>query len=408
MKIQTALRWVAPAFLAGVLLLPPGIISQSPSAVLTSATEQAAAASSTAPSQEGDLGDEQQPTFQVQIEEVTVPVTVTDSDGEFVSDLNPGDFRLRDNGADQMIENFEMSWEPISMVIVAQTSSRVQSQLQDIGRTGILFTQLIMGESGEAAVITFDREIKLAQGFTDNADLVEGALKSLKPGGDEVRLSDALSRAIFLLQMRPKDRRKIVVALSEARDNGSSNTPGFVLRGAQQLGISIYTVGLSSVNSMFNRPNSRAGTSPFPPGVVVRPTPSNTAPIPSTQTNVGAANLDMLPIIEELVSYTKGLLGGNPLSFYAQGTGAVEFSGGSDHVEQALARIGRELRNQYLLTYRPNNLDEPGFHHIIVTVSRPNLRVRTRPGYMYTGLSPRPAAAAPSRESDSSRPSSGQ
>jgi VWFA-related protein len=380
------------AILAGVLLFPLSSDSQAPSAVLTTESQQAQPEPGTGAAGDEGTGDEE-PVFQIQIEEVTVPVTVTDSAGEFVTDLNPGDFRLRDNGEDQVIKNFELSLEPVSMVIVAETSKRIQSQLEEIGRTGILFTQLIMGETGEAAVITFDSEIRLPQGFTNDPDLVENALKNLKPGGDHVRLSDALSRAVFLLQMRPEDRRKIVVVLSEARDNGSSNTPGLVLRGAQQLGISIYTIGLSSVKAMFARPGSQAGTSPYPPGVVWRPTPSNTAPIPSTQTNVGAANLDMLPIIEELVSYTKGLLGGNPLAFFAQGTGAVEFSSGDD-VEQALARIGRELRNQYLLTYTPNNLEKPEFHHINVTVSYPNLRVRTRPGYMYGGT-PSPPSASP-------------
>ena len=408
MKTQTALRWVVAAILAGILLFPSEMVSQATSTILTTESDPEGSGPVDALAQGADPADEQQPTFQVAIEEVTVPVTVTDSEGEFVSDLTPGDFRLRDNGGDQRIENFELSWEPVSMVVVVETSTRVQSQLEEIGRTGILFTQLIMGESGEAAVITFDSEIKLAQGFTEDADLVENALKNLKPSGDDVRLSDALTRAMYLLQMRPKDRRKIIVALSEARDNGSSNTPGFVLRGAQQLGISIYTVGLSSVKAMFSRPGSQAGSSPFPPGVVARPTPSNTVPIPSTQANVGAANLDMLPIIEELVSYTKGLLGGNPLSFYAQGTGAVEFSGGGDDVEQALARIGRELRNQYLLTYRPNNLDKPGFHHITVTVSRPKLRVRTRPGYMYSGPTSRSTTPSPPTDAGPSQPASGQ
>lgn len=361
------------------------MISQGPEAILTSGPQETVSDAAAASSADQPPSDDQQPTFQVEIEVVTVPVTVTDSSGEFVTDLNPSEFRLRDNGRDQRIEGFELSSEAISMVVVVETSNRVQSQLADIGRTGILFTQLILGESGEAAVITFDREIKVAQEFTENPDLVEAALKNLKPGPEDVRLSDAITRALYLLQRRPKDRRKVVVVLSEARDNGSGNSPGFVLRSAQQLGISIYTVGLSSLKSMFSRPGSQAGSSPFPPGVAARPTPSNAPPIPSTQTHIAAANLDMLPLIEELVSYTQGWLGGNPLALYAQGTGAVEYSGGSDDVEQALGRIGRELRNQYMLTYRPNNLDKPGFHSIVPIVSRPGLRVRARPGYMYAG-----------------------
>jgi len=380
------MRWLLTAVFGCAWLVPPLAIPQS-------APDPS---SSAAPA--GDQESEQQPTFQVEIQVVTVPVTVTDASGEFVTDLNPFEFRVMDNGAPQKIEGLELSAEPVSMVVVAETSSRVQEQLAEIGRSGILFTQLILGESGEAAVLAFDRDIKLVQDFTDNPELVEKALKNLKAGGDDVRLSDALSRALFLLQQRPKGRRKIIVVLSEARDNGSSNTPGFVLRGAQQLGISVYTVGLSSVRSMFGRPGSQNPSSPFPPGVAARPTPANAPPLPSTQTNVGAANLDMLPIIAELVEYSKNWLGGNPLALYAQGTGAQEFSGtGSESLEQALGRIGRELRSQYLLTYRPNNLDKTAFHSVQAMVTRPGLRVRTRPGYMFVrpGTAGAPAAAPP-------------
>jgi hypothetical protein len=126
--------------------------------------------------------------------------------------------------------------------------------------------------------------------------------------------------------------------------------------------------------------------------------PANQPPTPDAQARLGSANVDLLPIIEELVSYTKNLLGGNPLTFFAQGTGAEEFaSGGNEAMEQALSRIGRELRNQYLLTYRPNNLDKPGFHHIQVRVSPPNLQVRTRPGYMFIRAA-RPSTPAPSSD----------
>lgn len=346
---------------------------------------------------ESAQGEEQEPRFEVEVEVVTVPVTVTKSDGEFVTDLNSSDFRILDNGKEQRLVEFELSWEPISMVILTQTSSRVESMLPEIGRSGILFTQLILGESGEAAVITFDREIRLAQDFTNNADLIEDALKNLQPGAEDVRLSDALARALLLLQRRPNDRRKVIVAISEARDIGSSNTPGFVLRGAQQLGISIYTLGLSTARGLFSR-SAGGVSSPFPPGVAARPGPANQPPTPDTQAHLGSANVDMLPIIEELVSYTKNLLGGNPLAFFAQGTGAEEYSsGGNEAMENALSRIGRELRNQYLLTYRPNNLDKPGFHHIKVQVSRPKLEVRARPGYMFTRRASSPPASTGSQ-----------
>src|ERR1043166_5521057 len=64
---------------------------------------------STGQSSENDSDSDQQPTFKTEIEVVTVPVTVTDSSGEFVTDLNPGEIRILDNGAFQRVENFELS-----------------------------------------------------------------------------------------------------------------------------------------------------------------------------------------------------------------------------------------------------------------------------------------------------------
>jgi VWFA-related protein len=340
-------------------------------------------AQETAASSDSAQDQEEQPLFQVNIDVVTIPVTVTDSSGEFITDLNIRDFRVIDNGKEQKIEGFELSWEPVSMVIAVETSKRVEGALPEIERSGILFTQLILGESGEAAVLSFDREINLLQDFTDRADLVEGALKNLQAGGEDVRLSDALARALFLLQRRPKERRKVIVVISEARDNGSSNNPGFVLRGAQQLGVSVYTIGLNSVRTMFNSPPD-GPTSPFPPGVAARPTAGNRPPTPDTQVNRNTVNLDLLPLIRELVSYGKNWLGTSPLTMLSTGTGAVEFSGGGEATEEALARIGRELRSQYLLTYRPNNLEKDEFHTIQVLVQGRRVDVRTRPGYLYT------------------------
>jgi hypothetical protein len=106
------------------------------------------------------------------------------------------------------------------------------------------------------------------------------------------------------------------------------------------------------------------------------------------------------------------VVGGNPLSVFAAGTGGQDFaSGGKDEMEKALGRIGQELRNQYILTYRPNNLDEPGYHSIRVAVSRPSLEVRTRLGYVFAQpLRRRPASPAlqPPRPADDPAVPSGQ
>src|SRR5258706_6753440 len=48
----------------------------------------------------------QAPPIRVQVNEVIVPVTVTDDRGRFVSNLDAADFRIQDEGRDQKIQFF--------------------------------------------------------------------------------------------------------------------------------------------------------------------------------------------------------------------------------------------------------------------------------------------------------------
>jgi hypothetical protein len=57
-------------------------------------------------------------------------------------------------------------------------------------------------------------------------------------------------------------------------------------------------------------------------------------------------------------------------------------------IRTALDKIGGELHAQYVLSYMPRAERPPGYYEIKVTVSRPDLTVRTRPGY-YLDLSDR-------------------
>jgi VWFA-related protein len=384
-RLRLALVLVIGAIVSAVL---PGEFSPPRNSFLTLEAAQ----------QEGERA-----VFGIEIEEVTIPVTVTDAAEEFVIDLKPSDFRVLDNEKDQRILGVQLSSDPISIVLVVETSSRVETLLPEIGRSGISFTQLVMGESGEAAIIAFDSEIRIVQDFTPNPDRIETALKSLQPGGEDVRLSDALSRALALLQTRPDNRRKAIIAISEARDNGSANPPGFVLRSAQHFGTSVYTITLSSTEGMLQRAG-QPPANPFPPGTAARPQPSNYPPTPDAQGRLGAANVSILPLIEEFVSSGKILLGSNPLSLFAQGTGAEQFIASGNAMGSALSRIGRELRSQYLITYRPSNLGEPGYHQIRVSVAPAGLRARALPGYMFTQQSrpsiPDDSGAPPSSMQD--------
>ncbi len=343
----------------------------------------------------------------VPVTNVVAPVTVTDDRGEYVMDLKQEDFRLTDNGVTQRI-HVDFAEMPLSIAVVLSVSAKVEPLLPHIKRLGTLLTHLVMGETGEAAVVTFDHRIEVGLPFTQDADRVEKFFKDLKTGGDQARLTDAVVRALTLLRSRPANppRRKVVLIIAEGRDMGSETDLGFVLSEAQRSSISIYSVGLSGARARLTAAPPNPGPPQFPPGAG----PSRPGiPIGSTNTPQGGS---LLPLLLEAVRGMKGIFFDNPLEAYAAGTGALHVGGfKEDALQEAVSRVGREIRSQYLLSYSPNNLKDPEFHEIRVSVDRRGVNVRTRPGYYYPGggsISTPAGPAPPTGGAAASRPGNAQ
>lgn len=316
---------------------------------------------------------------------VTVPVTVTGPKGEYVSGLEMTDFRIFDNDVEQKIDSFDVAFLPISMVVCVQSSSRVEGILPDVQKTAVLFTDLVLGEFGETALIAFDQRIRLLQDFTADTATIEKALKSITIGSDASRLSDGVYSAIRLLIRRPQNHRKVVVVISESQETGSEIGLGETLRTAQLHDIMIYPVRLSSLSARLSR-TPDVPRDPFPPGVQARPTPIGGVSTPTTmaqQRNNVTGNV--IPIIIDLVRGVKNLVFSNPLELLATGTGGDDYSPRTeDGLQESIAKIGEDLRSQYLLTYRPSNLNQGGlFHNIRVQVPYKSAEVRARPGYWH-------------------------
>src|SRR5258708_13306125 len=84
---------------------------------------------------------------------VNTPVTVRNEKGEMVHDLEESDFRITDNGAPQKITHFNLGGDPISLVVVVETSSRISPILPKIRKSGILISQTVTGLTGERAIV---------------------------------------------------------------------------------------------------------------------------------------------------------------------------------------------------------------------------------------------------------------
>lgn len=319
--------------------------------------------------------------FRTAVELVTAPVTVLGPDDRYVAGLEKEHFRIFDNDKEQKILGFDVSFLPISMVLCVESSGRVEGVLPQIKKTAILYSTLVLGEPGEAAVISFDSRVTLQQEFTNDSTKLSEALQKIKPGSDATRMSDAVLEAVRLLRSRPDTHRKVIVVVSESRENGSESRLGEAGREAQVWNILIYAIQISTTKARLTQ-SPQYKRDPFPPGVSARPTAPGVVSTPTSQAQSHVEVFNALPFIIEAVRGVKNLIFNDPLQFLTEATGGKRHSAlTEDGLQESVSRIGEELRSQYLLSYRPNNLEAGGFHQIRVEVAFDGLKVRTRPGY---------------------------
>ena len=368
--------WRAVGLVATLLLAAGLVVAQAPTGPL-------------APKPGAPIQQPPKNEIKVQVALVTTPVTVRDSRGEMVHNLEAKDFRVADQGVAQKISHFDLGGDPISLVILAQTSSRIEPLMPEIRKTGILFTQTVMGPTGEAAVVGFNDSVDKLQDFTSNADQVENTIANLRTGTSGSKLFDAMAVGMEMLSSRPQataekpGRRRVMLILSEATDDGSEKKLGEVLRQAQLANVTVYGVGLSTTRAELQakpkppeRPNLPVGTVPPPPGVPATPT---------NEDNYRYGSADLMGAVVWLVQHVHDQVKGNPLELAAAATGGAQLSTFKDRsIEKAIDEIGGELHSQYTLSYTPTDADVTGYHEIKVSVIRndaKNLRIRTRPGY---------------------------
>src|SRR4029077_16352526 len=125
---------------------------------------------------------------------------------------------------------------------------------------------------GDAAVIGYNDRIENLLPFTADHEKIEKTIGSLKTGTGGTRLYDALSSAVALLRDRPAERRRVIIVVGEARDSGSEEKLGEVLREAQLSNIVIYSVGLSPMSAELQAPPQVSGPiQATPPGTFGMP-----------------------------------------------------------------------------------------------------------------------------------------
>jgi VWFA-related protein len=190
----------------------------------------------------------------------------------------------------------------------------------------------------------------------------------------EANLYDAMAGAVELLKAQPVSRRRIMLIIGESQDTGSKAKLGEVVRDAEHANISIYAVGPSSIAADLRGDNM---------GLI----PLHMLQLPAIRTSPcidrnGHQCFDLVQRAMWLLERGTNEIKNHQLEVSAAATGGIHYRAFRDStIRSALDRIGSELHAQYILGYRPNAERSIGFHKIEVTVSRPEVSIRARPGY---------------------------
>jgi VWFA-related protein len=320
--------------------------------------------------------------IRVKVQVVNAPVAVLDTKNKVIRDLKKEDFQIFDSKEKQTIEAFDLAGEPLSTVLVLETSSRVGPLLPALRKAAIVFTQTVVGPAGNAAVIGYDKTVQRLQPITTNQEDIEKAITSLKEGDSGARLYDAMADAVAQLRDQPEGRRRVIIVVGESRDPYSTSNLAEVLREALRANIVVYSVMLSTSEAVARAEARESGPLPMtPPGTFAKPPYPGVAQTPTTEQQWGG-NMDIGAMTEMVLRTFATQVITHPLEIASAATGGLfQPTLGNRSIENALAAIGGDLNTQYTLTYSPTKSEKPGYHEIKIIVDRKGAKVRTRPGY---------------------------
>jgi VWFA-related protein len=298
-----------------------------PSPATQSTPQQSAPASATAqPAQDTPV-----PTIEVHVNEVDLVFTVTDNKGHFVTGLNQSSFGLLDNGRppEQVFHFAQQTDLPLRVGIMLDTSSSIRGRFEFEQDSAISFLLQVLHRNDRAFVAGFDVQTDMAQGFTNNIDLLNQGVKKLRPGGGTA-LFDALYSACKDQMLTLRDNtpvRKAIILVSDGDDNYSHALESDAIKECQRAETTVYAIS----------------------------------------TNVSPSKDKGDDVLQAIASATGG---------------RAFFPTRIEDVASGFAGIEEELRSQYLLQYRPADFKQDGaFRTIYLQANDRRYHVRAHTGY---------------------------
>ena len=303
---------------------------------------------------------------------VTVPVSVLDREGRFISDLRREQFTVFENGVEQKIGYFESTEKPFTVALLLDTSGSTFFHLWEIKEAAINFAKQLRPQD-RVLVVTFDKLVMLLTEPTNDARVVTEVIERNAVTGFSTRLYDAID-LVIKARLNKIDGRKAIVLFTDGVDTGSYQaTYQSTLREVEELDALIYPIQYDTTD--FVDAQTRTNTT------IVTTTirGKNFPPQSSSQVTYGTPKASGPGTSSE--DYK---LADQYLHQLATKTGGRLYEANNHtQLNDAFSKIAEELRHQYSLGYYPQTSLQSGERRQIkVRVDRPNVAVRARDSYV--------------------------
>lgn len=304
--------------------------------------------------------------IRVSVNEVIVPVTVTDDKGRFVSNLTKEDFKIFDENKEQKIDFFshEQS-QPVVIGFLLDTSNGMMIHWPKYKEAATeLMLNLLPGDRKYSGyLISYGTTAELVSDTSSDSEKMVGKVNRIKPGGGSA-LYDAIYMACTsrkTVNGEPYEPRRVLVVIGDGHDTASRKSLKEVIEIAQRNLVTIYA--MSTVAFGFHTDGEESLTE----------LTSETGG--KVETPLNNAYKDVAGFLSQPQD------AGNYALTVGTGAYTAEISSA---IFRSVAALSGEITTQYVLRYTPDagpNSENRQFRHIRVAVNLPGVELRYRNGY---------------------------
>lgn len=310
---------------------------------------------------------------------VTMPVSVLDREGRFVSGLRQQDFRIFENGAEQKIDLFQTVEQPFTVILMLDVSPSTQWQIEDIQNAAITFIDQLRPED-RVEVVAFDERVQVLCRPTNDRYQLQRAIRRAN-FGDGTSLYEAVDH-VLNRELSQIQGRKAVVLFTDGVDTTSRRADyQSTIAEAEESEALIYPIRFDTSRDMIGGGYPGGGYPPTGRGGRI-----TIADILAGVINGGQLPSGGYPGRGGGAGNTRGEYetGKRYLETLAQNSGGRKFEADSlTNLDAAFSGIAEELRRQYSLGYYPEKPGQPGERRqITIRINRPGLVVRAKNSYV--------------------------